>query len=536
MRRASLGVVSCAFLVVFALPLGGGALGGRARAQDLTDAATERAVRAAVRIQVDIPGGSSTGSGSIVDRRGYVLTNFHVVGFTRHGEHGGGPGTLLGDGQHVQIAMVDSDRDTARTRYIGRVVRADVRLDLALVRITSMADGTPVPASTVFPTIELGPTTDLRPGASLWCFGFPLGVRTINVTGGHMTGFQMNTRSEVAWIRTDAEFNPGNSGGMLVDRRGRLIAVPTAVLSGSETLEPIEVARPVERIPSEWTQSLARGHLDDVQITGLLAIASGTDLSDESVGDGGAMDAPEVHYYQLPAERPGQITVTPGLPVGIVSPNGRVLREGEGSMAILPTDPPGTVLAVLVPRSEDGSTVQLRLRFDTQPAYAGVAPYGVPPPTYGRPQYGGAPPGYPPQRGGVPLGRAPYGGGYGGAPGAPPGVAPALPGTVAIRGRMVDATNGMPVQGMVLIGQPGVDLQQHIALFLSGRMSEAQFQSRLVASARTDASGFYELRGVPRGSYPGAGVSTGYRPAVIQLTIRPTDAAVVDVNPIQMAR
>ena len=71
---------------------------------DKSDA--ERAVRAAVRIQVDIPGGSSTGSGSIIDRRGYVLTNFHVVGFTRHGEHGGLPGALLGDGQRVQIAMV----------------------------------------------------------------------------------------------------------------------------------------------------------------------------------------------------------------------------------------------------------------------------------------------------------------------------------------------------------------------------------------------------------------------------------------------
>ena len=526
MRRPVLGVL---LLCLLSAVSGSTSL---AHAQDLTDAATERAVRAAVRIQVDLPNGSSTGSGSIIDRRGYVLTNFHVVGFTRHGDTGGVPGAFLGDGQRVQVAMVDSDRDSARTRYIGRIVRADVRLDLALIRITSLADGSPVPPSTIFPTIELAPTTDVRPGASLWCFGFPLGVRTINVTGGHMTGFQMNTRGEVAWIRTDAEFNPGNSGGMLVDRRGRLVAVPTAVLSGRETLEPIEVARPVERIPSEWTESLARGPLDDVRLTGLMTLAVGAELTDESVGDGGALDAPEVHYYALPSQRPAQITVTPGMPLGVIAPNGRMMREGEGQTAVLQTDPPGTVLAVLVPRSEDGSTVQLRVRFDPQAAYAGVAPYGVPPPRYapqpGGPQSYGARPGYGPQPGAQP--------GYGAQPAYGAGLVPMAPGTVAVRGRLVDATNGMPVQGMVLIGQPGVDLQQHIALFLGGRMSEAQFQSRLIASARTDATGFYELRGVPRGSYPGAGVGTGYRPAVIQLTIRPTDSAVVDVNPIQMAR
>ena len=63
-----------------------------------------------------------------------------------------------------------------------------MRLDLALIRIVSQADGTPIPEGTVFPTVELATTTDIRPGASLWCFGFPLGVRTINVTGGTWPG------------------------------------------------------------------------------------------------------------------------------------------------------------------------------------------------------------------------------------------------------------------------------------------------------------------------------------------------------------
>ena len=58
---------------------------GLASAQELSDRITERCTRAAVRIEVVLPGGASVGSGSIIDERGYVLTNFHVVGLTRHG-------------------------------------------------------------------------------------------------------------------------------------------------------------------------------------------------------------------------------------------------------------------------------------------------------------------------------------------------------------------------------------------------------------------------------------------------------------------
>jgi len=200
-------------------------------AQEMSARASDRCTRAAVRIEVSFPGGSSVGSGSIIDAHGYVLTNFHVIGHVIHGERAA-PGAFL-DGEHVQIATVASARDTATTRYIGRVVRGDVRLDMALIRIVANADGTPIAAGTTFPTVELTTTAAIRPGASLWAFGYPQGVRTINVTGGHMTGFQMSAAGgadpEVSWIRTDAEFNPGNSGGMLVDRQGRLVAIPTAV-------------------------------------------------------------------------------------------------------------------------------------------------------------------------------------------------------------------------------------------------------------------------------------------------------------------
>jgi hypothetical protein len=507
-----------------------------AGAQELSDRATERCTRAAVRIQVDLPGGSSTGSGSIIDERGYVLTNFHVVGFTRHGERGGAPGAFFGDGEHVQIATVSSARDTATTRYIGRVVRGDVRLDLAIVRIISNADGTPIAAGTTFPTVELATTEALQPGANLWAFGFPLGVRTINVTGGHMTGFQMSTSaatsaaSLVSWIRTDAEFNPGNSGGMLVDRRGRLVAVPTAVVSSGATLEPIELARPVERMPSEWSTALGAGHLATQVITGMLELTAGTELTDHAMGDSGGLDAPEVFYYRVPSDRPGTITITPALPMGLIGPSGDVGREGRGSMMLFPQDPAPLFLAVLIERPTDGTAVELHVRFEQTTA---PPPMPTPTPTPQAGPYGPYPQPYPdPRRPYPPT----YGGAYPPTPRSPYPTAPAGP-PVAVHGRLIDAATGAAiVGGMVLLAQPGVDLRASMALLAAGRITQAQLDAQILARAQTDATGYYTLQGVPRGRYSGAGVATGFTPAMITLTIGPTDPAVIEALPIQIGR
>jgi hypothetical protein len=384
-RSLPVGILG-ALCVVLAL------MGARASAQDLPTAITRRAVRAAVKITAEGPGGQvSAGSGSIIDARGYVLTNFHVIGRTNPGD--GAPGTFFNPQNEVRLAMVTSARADAQERFIGRVVRADMRLDLALIRIVSEVGSGPIPESRRFPSVPLATTARLRPGSRLFAFGFPLGVRTINVTSGEMSGFQMNSREQVAWIRTDAEFNPGNSGGMLVDRQGRLVAVPTAVLSGRGTLEPIELARPVERIPEGWRRSLRHGHIDDVIVDGVPPLTVGQELVDEATGDGNAFDRPEMHFYQVPADRPLRISVSPGLAVGLLSPSGDVVREGRGEIDVQPSDPRDLLLAVLIPpRSESGGgtlSIHLRARHGHQglPGWELPAPGapGFTPPSPARP-------------------------------------------------------------------------------------------------------------------------------------------------------
>ncbi|MGF1467818.1 MAG: S1C family serine protease [Sandaracinaceae bacterium] len=361
-----------------------------AGAQELSNLATRRAVRAAVKITASAPGGpTSSGSGSIIDPRGYVLTNFHVVGHTRPGH--GTPGALISPDNRVEIAMVTTARDRAQPRYQGKVVRADTRLDLALIRIIADNRGAPLPRGTRFPAVQLARTDRLRPGSRVFAFGFPLGVRTINVTSGEMSGFQLNSRDEVSWIRTNAEFNPGNSGGMLLDRRGRLVAVPTAVYSDRGTLEPIELARPVERVPTAWRRDLRRGHLDDLEVVGVPELALGADLEDEAVGDGGAINRPELHYYRLPAGGSYRVELSPALSMGLLTRSGDLLREGQGRVEVRPTDPPNLILGVLIPpRGESGGgTLVLRLR--VREAQTGPTGWGgLPPP--GQPGHPAGPP------------------------------------------------------------------------------------------------------------------------------------------------
>ncbi len=524
-----------------------------ARAQSLSDRAIDRAVRATVRVQVDLPagpgdrGGSSTGSGALIDARGYVLTNLHVVGNVRPGR-GGLPGTFFGDGEHVQIATVESARTTAQPRWLARVVRADVALDLALLRITASVDGTPLPRGTSFPTIEIASTEGLSPGSPLWAFGFPLTLRTINVTGGHATGFQMNARGEVAWIRTDADFNPGNSGGVLVDARGRLVGIPTAVVRGEQMLASIELARPAERIPRAWLDALARGPIDDVVVSRIETLASGVEMTISAIGDAGGLDDDaEIQLFRIPAERGALVRSDPPVPLAIVTERG-VVSEGRGSVSFGPAVPQTALLAVLLPPSRDGSWTSTRIVFSPAMALgsraeaatvggavpAGVGGLGI------RGSGGGGggrdairvvSPGRP---GSDTIVRAP---GAGGAPASrgPRSDVFAVGGGVVARGSVLEAGSSRPVSAWVIVARPGVDPQQVASLVMSGRITPTELDQMVLTRTRADVGGGFELRGLVPGVLPTLVVADGYRPTVVQLTI-PAGAPVVTLSPLQLAR
>ena len=143
------------------------------------------------------------GSGLVIAPDGYILTNNHVVESTLGVEAG------LTDGTSLQAEIVGTDAAT----------------DLAVVRANASG----------LPAAELGSSSALRVGQLVIAIGNPLGFQS-TVSTGVVSALGRSLRSQTGHlienvIQTDVPLNPGNSGGPLVDSRGRVIGVNTAIIS-----------------------------------------------------------------------------------------------------------------------------------------------------------------------------------------------------------------------------------------------------------------------------------------------------------------
>ena len=172
-----------------------------ATAQSQEEAITIRVAREITPTVVSVSRNGGSGSGVIVNREGVVVTNAHVVGEARTVEVG------LADGR------------TLRGEVLGR----DQTIDVAIVRV----------AAQNLPTAPVGDSDRLEVGQSAIAIGNPLGLER-TVTTGVISAVNRNPRGFGldGLIQTDAAISPGNSGGPLVDSRGRVIGINTAVLAG----------------------------------------------------------------------------------------------------------------------------------------------------------------------------------------------------------------------------------------------------------------------------------------------------------------
>jgi serine protease Do len=166
--------------------------------------------------------GRGIGSGFIVDRRGYVLTNYHVIE----------------GAQEIKVALGD------RRRFRAALVGVDRFSDLAVLRI----DGTNLPV------LPLGESRRLRVAQTVVAIGNPLwleGGPTVTVGVVSALGRSMEEDGLPVLhnlIQTDAAINPGNSGGPLLDLEGRVIGINTAVVASAHGIGfaiPVDSAKPV---------------------------------------------------------------------------------------------------------------------------------------------------------------------------------------------------------------------------------------------------------------------------------------------------
>src|SRR5262245_40501828 len=155
-----------------------------------------------------------TGSGFIWNDQGHIVTNFHVI-----------RSALRRQGQ-VEVRVVMADR----TPWTARIIGASPENDLAVLKIDA-------PRERLKP-IRMGTSHDLEVGQTCYAIGNPFG-QSLTLTSGIVSAVDREIQSEVTdrpitgAIQTDAALNPGNSGGPLLDRAGRLIGVNTAIASPS---------------------------------------------------------------------------------------------------------------------------------------------------------------------------------------------------------------------------------------------------------------------------------------------------------------
>ena len=172
----------------------------------------------------------SLGSGVIVTKDGYILTNNHVV-----------------DGaDEIKVALVKD-----RKEYTAKVVGRDPKTDIALLKIDAKD----------LSYVTLADSDKLEVGDVVLAIGNPFGLgQTVTMGIISATGRGgMGIEDYEDFIQTDAAINPGNSGGALVDAEGRLIGINTAILSRSGGNQGVGFAVPI---------NLARGIMDQLMKTG----------------------------------------------------------------------------------------------------------------------------------------------------------------------------------------------------------------------------------------------------------------------------
>jgi S1-C subfamily serine protease len=185
-----------------------------------------------VEVYVTLANGAALGSGVIIDSRGYIVTNNHVVS-----------GALT-----IQVVLSNG------TKELAQLTGTDAADDLAILKIAVPQGGVSV--------ATLGNSAQLQVGQAVLAIGNPLGD-TETVTNGIVSALKRSVSEGQGGatiqnaIQTDAAINPGNSGGALVDLQGNLVGIPTLTAIDPEFNTPangVGFAIPSNRVKSIMTQ------------------------------------------------------------------------------------------------------------------------------------------------------------------------------------------------------------------------------------------------------------------------------------------
>jgi S1-C subfamily serine protease len=173
-----------------------------------------------VRIDVTQAKGIASGSGTIIDKRGYIITNAHVID----------------GGQSIKVTLKDG------TVLPATVIGSDTNQDIAVIKLTT--------TQTDFPAMPLGTMDDILVGETVMAVGFPAGTSLsgpATFTSGVLSA--LRSYAGINYIQTDTPINPGNSGGCLFTLSGKMIGIPSAgIAPTNQDFEDINLAIPINQV------------------------------------------------------------------------------------------------------------------------------------------------------------------------------------------------------------------------------------------------------------------------------------------------
>jgi len=258
----------------------------------------------------------SLGSGVIVDPSGQIVTNHHVVA----------------DADQIQVQLADGR--VAEAKVVGR----DPDTDLALLRID-------LPN---LPSIRLGRSDALAVGDIVLAIGNPIGLSQ-TVTQGIVSATgraQLGLATFENFIQTDAPINVGNSGGALINSRGELVGINTAVIAKTLGVEGIGFAIPVNLVRGVINEINTRGRV----VRGWIGIA--TDTVDEARAKSLGLPAAGVVIVRMASNSPAQRA---GLRPGdlILSIDGKTPKDAREVLLRIADTTPGEPLKITWQRGAD---------------------------------------------------------------------------------------------------------------------------------------------------------------------------------------
>jgi serine protease Do len=269
----------------------------------------------------------SLGSGVIVDEKGFILTNNHVI---------------------EQATKIQVKLPGDQTIYTAHLVGADKETDLAVIKID---------ANKRLPTARLGNSDGVQVGDWVLAFGSPFGLEA-TVTAGivsakdraNISGNQQFQR----FIQTDAAINPGNSGGPLVNLAGEVIGINTAIYTSSRGYEGVGFALPSNMAINIYNQIVTSGKVT----RGSIGISFGEERSNNPV----LLKALGVdHGIVVERVEPGSPADKAGLKVGdvITSVNGKPVMNGNDLVNPIVATPIGANVQVTYVREKQSHEVSV---------------------------------------------------------------------------------------------------------------------------------------------------------------------------------